>query len=506
MVLEVDALVEKGTWILVQRSSIGGKNVLPGTWAFKRKLFPDGRLRKCKARFCVRGDMQVEGVDYFETYAPVVQWSTVRTLLVMSIVLGLATKQIDYSNAFCQADIDEEVYVEMPRDFSDPKGRDMVLKLKKSLYGTKQAPRAWFLKLKECLEKRGFKQSALDPCFFIHPDMVYLNYVDDGILLSRDESKIELMIDNLQNELELTREGDLSAYLGIQITKSPLDGSLTLTQEGLIQRVLAATGLQHSNPSSTPANKETLGTDSDGPIAQEAWNYRSVVGMLLYLASNSRPDIAFAVHQCARFSHCPRASHETAVKKICRYLHGTSTKGLIFNPTDEFAIDCYVDSDFSGLFGSEDPLDPVCAKSRTGYVITLAGCPLIWVSKLQTTIALSTMEAEYQALSASCRDLIPLRHTVREASDALGISKEVTVRSHSTIYEDNSACLSQATVPKMTPRTKHIAVAYHWFREFVASGDLQIVKVESDKNWSDILTKGLVSDKFTAIRKLLCGW
>jgi hypothetical protein len=336
--------------------------------------------------------------------------------------------------------------------------------------------------------------------------MVYLNYVDDGILLSRDGCKIESMIDDLKTELELTREGDLSAFLGIQITKSPLDGSLTLTQEGLIQRVLLATGLQNSNPSTTPANKETLGTDKNGLIAQETWNYRSVVGMLLYLASNSRPDIAFAVHQCARFSHCPRASHEIALKKICRYLHGTSTQGLIFRPSKEFSIDCYVDSDFSGLFGTEDSQDPICAKSRTGYVITLAGCPLLWVSKLQTTIALSTMEAEYQALSASCRDLIPLRHTVKEASDALGISKDFKVHSHSTIYEDNSACQSQATAPKMTPRTKHIAVTYHWFREFVASGDLQVVKVNSENNLSDILTKGLVAEKFTAIRKLLCGW
>ena len=118
-------------------------------------MFPDGSLRKCKARFFVRGDLQVERVDFFETYAPVAQWSTVLALLVMSIVLNLATQQIDFSNAFCQADIDEEVYVEMPKDFGDPRGRGMVLRLNKSLYGTKQAPRTWFLKLKECLEQQG---------------------------------------------------------------------------------------------------------------------------------------------------------------------------------------------------------------------------------------------------------------------------------------------------------------------------------------------------------------
>jgi len=505
MVAEINALTAKNTWTVIPRASISGKNVLPGTWAFKRKRFPDGRLRKCKARFCVRGDKQVEGVDYFETYAPVVQWSTVRCLLIMSIVLDLKTQQIDYSNAFCQAEIEEEVYVELPKDFGDKQGRDMVLKLNKSLYGTKQAPRAWFLKLKESLEDRGFHQSKLDPCFFIHPDMVYLNYVDDGILIGKNGPKIESMIDDLCTTLELTREGDLSAFLGIQIDKIE-NGSLRLTQEGLIKRVLEATKMQECRPTMTPAVKDTLGADVDGEPAEEQWNYRSVVGMLLYLASNSRPDIAFAVHQCARFSHCPKVSHEGAIKRICRYLKGTMKEGIVFTPSEELAIDCYVDSDFAGLYGTEDSHDPICAKSRTGYVITLAGCPLLWVSKLQTTIALSTMEAEYQALSASCWDLSPLRHICKEASDALKINGPFIVRSHSKIYEDNSACLSQATMPKMTPRTKHIAVAYHWFREYVLSGDIEVLQIDTTKQLADIFTKGLVAERFTAIRKLLCGW
>ena len=117
------------------------------------------------------------------------------------------------------------------------------------------------------------------------------------------------------------------------------------------------------------------------------------------------------------------------------------------------------------------------------------------------------MEAEYQALSASCRDLIPLRHIIQEASTALHIGKGSAVRSFSKVYEDNSACLSQATMPKMTPRTKHIAVvAYHWFCEYVLSGVLQIVKVDTAANLTYIFTKGLVTDKFTAIYKQLCGW
>ena len=144
------------------------------------------------------------------------------------------------------------------------------------------------------------------------------------------------------------------------MNKSIENGPLKLTQEGLIKRVLQATGVEDCRASFTPANKETLGTDKDGLPTTETWNYRSVVGMLLYLASNSRPDIAFAVHQCARFSHCPRATHEIAVKKICRYLKGSFDQGIIFTPTpDAFDIEYFCDSDFVGLFGSEDSTIPV---------------------------------------------------------------------------------------------------------------------------------------------------
>ena len=316
------------------------------------------------------------------------------------------------------------------------------------------------------------------------------------------------MITNLETKLELTREGDLSTFLGIQIQKCPKSGSLHLTQEGLIKQVLEATKLEECKPSKPSANKETLGIDKDGNPAQEIWNYCSIVGMLHYLASNSCPDIAFAVHQCAQFSHCPWASHEIDGKKIYSYLKGTIMQGIRYCPTNNFAIDCFVDSDFAGLFGFESSDDPVCAKSCTGYVISLSGCLLLWVSMLQSTIALSTMEAGYQALSASCCVIIPWHHIIQEVAQASEIFTDATlaVHSHSTIYEDNSACLSQAPLPKITPQTKHIAVFYHRFCEYVVSGILCILKVDTNENLADIFTKGLVTDKFTSICKLLCGW
>ena len=185
--------------------------------------------------------------------------------------------------------------------------------------------------------------------------------------------------------------------------------------------MLEATNSKDVNPKPTPTmSDKPLGTDQNGAAPEGRFQYDSVIGMLMYLAANSRPDIAFAVHQCARFTHCTRQLHEQAVIRICRYLKGTATEGLIFKPTKDIRVDCYVDADFAGLWGAEDPQDPVCVKSWTGYVVTIANCPLLWVSKLQQEHALSTLHAEYVALSQSLRDLLPLKDLIKEVLDALG--------------------------------------------------------------------------------------
>ena len=147
---------------------------------------------------------------------------------------------------------------------------------------------------------------------------------------------------------------------------------------------------------------------------EEAWNYRSIVGMLLYLSTNSRPDIAFSVSQVARFSHNPKQSHASAVKTIIRYLSGTKTKGIIYKRPEHLTLDCYVDADFAGLYGREPPENPVSVKSRTGYTVSVGGCFLLCKSQLQSTIALSTSEAEYGALSQAMRIVVPIQETMLE--------------------------------------------------------------------------------------------
>ena len=291
------------------------------------------------------------------------------------------------------------------------------MKLKKSLYGLAIAPRLWYQHSSAALIKEGFKQSQFDPCLWIKKDIMLVQYVDDlGI-----GAKNKALVDELEAKLksagfELTREGSFSEFLGIKVARDDKAGTITLTQQGLIQKIMEATNLVDCKPNSMPAALKGLGSDPNGKPIREAWSYASIVGMLLYLSTNTRPDITFAVSQVARYNHSPKQSHATAVKMIIRYLAATKDQGIIMTPNGRLNIDSYVDADFAGLYGAEVDTDSSSVKSRTGYVIMLGNCPLLWKSQLQTKIALSTMEAEYTALSANLKVLLLLCQLLIEVS------------------------------------------------------------------------------------------
>jgi hypothetical protein len=322
-------------------------HVLKGTWVFKLKRLPDGTPLKFKARFCARGDLQKEGIDYFETYAPVVQWSTIRLLLSTVLTEGWATRQVDYTNAFAQAEINEEVYLEFPRLFGPKSGSNLVLKLLKSLYGLRQAPRTFFQKLRDGLLERGYSQSNVDPCLFIKHGIMCVVYVDDTIFAGASSDVLEAEIAALgvseatqRHKFQLRNEGEVGAFLGIQIEKTGKN-EFYLSQPGLIEKVLTVSGMLDSNSVDTPTSTRggALGSDILGDPFVEEWSYRTVIGMLMYVSANTRPDIAFAVHQAARFSHAPKNSHAIAVKRILRYLNGTKDKGFKLSPNGTHQVD-----------------------------------------------------------------------------------------------------------------------------------------------------------------------
>jgi hypothetical protein len=512
MDIEIETLTEMRTWTIVPRSEADrlGKKVIKSTWAFRQKRDPAGEPIKKKARFCVRGDLQSK-FEEFESYSPVVQWSTVRLMLILSIVHGLETRQVDYVNAFAQADVDKDVFIELPQGYEHLNDVDCVLKLNKSLYGMSDAPLMFFELLKKNLESIGFKQlQHIDSCLFVHKDAICLSYVDDCLWFGKDGAALDRLIEQMKQKMDLKVESrDVSAFLGIQFTRH--GDTIELKQLGLIEKIIAATGMKDSNPKSTPADPKPLGKDVNGKPFGESWSYPSVVGMLLYLSGNSRPDIAFAVNQAARFTHDPKDSHAIAVKRIVRYLIKTKDKGLIFKPSKDWKLDCYVDADFCGLWGSEDPDDPVVAKSRTGFVIMLGGCPLFWKSTLQQETSLSTMMAEYVALSTAMRELLPLKRLVKTIAKIVTGDENIKITTKSDVFEDNNGALTVATLPRITPQSKFFAVKLHFFKEHVKTdanpnGEIHIQKIDTHSQLGDIFTKGLVQDKFEPLRDRLMGW
>ena len=262
----------------------------------------------------------------------------------------MVSSQVDYTTAFVQAPVDCDVYCEMPRGYRQ---NEKILKLKRNLYGLHQGPKNFFALLKGKLIDIGFKQSSSDPCLFMKGDCVCVVYVDDCLFFAKNQSIIDNVIEGIREVfMALEKEDDVAGFLGVKLTKHE-DGRIEMTQTGLIKRIINAMGLDNSNPKGTPTIEGTLPKDLNGEPCNENFNYASVVGMLMYLQGHSRPDIAFAVNQCARYTFAPKRSHEEALKHIGRYLVGTADKGIIFTPTNDFCLDCYVDSDFAGQWNYE---------------------------------------------------------------------------------------------------------------------------------------------------------
>jgi hypothetical protein len=321
------------------------------------------------------------------------------------------------------------------------------IKLEKSLYGIKQAARAWFHFLEPGLTKLGFKASEVDPCLFFRSDCIIALYVDDCLVFSPNQSTVDTVVAALHQDYQIGSQGSVQDFLGIHI-HTDATGVMHFTQPGLISSILQDLNLEVCHKKCTPAIS-VLHPDHGGHARCEQWNYRSVLGKLNYLAQMTRPDISMAVHSCTRFTTAPTYLHEQAVKRIGRYLYTTKEHGLIYHPTSAGTLDMYVDADFASTWHKEFSHLPDCVMSRSGYVILYSGCPIHWGSKLQTEVALSMTEAEYIALSTAARELIPIRHLLRELTLhsplQAAVSHSPGTLPPSTNYEDNASCIAIAT-------------------------------------------------------------
>ncbi|KAL7474003.1 hypothetical protein ACHAW6_000506, partial [Cyclotella cf. meneghiniana] len=379
--------------------------------------------------------------------------------------------------------------------------RDYVLQLLANIYGQKQAGRVWNQFLVQKLESIGFTQSKIDKCVFYREDVIFIVYFDDGIFLGQSDDQLTRIIKELTElGLEVEDQGHPNDYVGVNI-KYLTDGSYALSQKTLIDAIIADVGLTSNDYTKPVPAKCTqrLHAFLDSPPFNRDWNYRSVVGKLNYLAQMSRPDILYATHMVAKYASNPRKEHGEAILHIVRYLIKTCDLGLHFKPDSSKGFYCYAEADFSGEWNQDfAETDPSTAKSRSGWFILYANCPVIWCSKLQSQVALSTTEAEYIALSQALCDVIPVMSLLSEMRERKFNIISEQPRIFCKAFEDNSGALELARLPKLRPRTKHINVCYHHFWEHVRKGLIKIYPIDTKK-------KPLPQNPFCHHRITMCG-
>ena len=300
MKLEIATLEAIDAWSVIDCLD---HHVIASTWAFKCKRYPDGLIKKFKARFCARGNQHLEGIDFFETYAPVVQWTTIRLMFILEILLGLKSKQGDVTCAFLHADLEpgENVYVDMPLGFcSIFKGWNKEMsQIEEDSLWTLAEPSSvleiYYQKTKTC----GLELSNFDPCLFVGTKGISVVYVDDLIFWSKDTLAINDSAMQLRElGMDLEQKDDTAGFLGVTLERDSETGLLEMKQTGLIKRIIKALGLDDGAKGKfTPSESKPLVKDVNGDLASGAFSYSSVVGMLLYLSGHTRPDIS-----CARYS------------------------------------------------------------------------------------------------------------------------------------------------------------------------------------------------------------
>ena len=321
---------------------------------------------------------------------------SVKLLIVIAKIHGLEPKSIDFVLAFPQADLDIDIWMELPIGFQmieDPDHSQLyVLKLKKNLYGLKQASFNWYEKLRDGLKDRGFKPSKVNQCLYMKDGMVILVYVDDCIIIGKDMGEIDGFMKSMQRGSEnfvLTDEGSIDKFLGIEIKRLGKQ-EFEISQPFLIDRILVLLQLEHnghetdSNDKLNPAAPQILNKDLMGKPRKKSWKYQTAVGMLSYIQGHTCPDISMPVHQMARFCNDQKLSHEQVITRIGRYLLGSRDKGIKYKVDLSKGLECYIDADFAGGWDQNDLHDASKFFSRSGFIIKYADCrfTLTQVSKI----------------------------------------------------------------------------------------------------------------------------
>ena len=481
---EFNALSEIGTWTLTERPE--NRKVIGSRWVLRTKYDADGNIERRKARLVAKGYNQQPGMDFTETFAPVARQSSIRTLLAISAELGLKLYQLDVVLAYINGDLEEEIYMEQAEGFEVPGSEDLVYSLKRSIYGLKQSGRQWFKKLDQKLKILGLEQLSGDKCVYIRKNkestLIVAVYVDDRIVTTDQIEAFEKLKDDLSREFKMKDLGRLHHCLGIEFEQDVNTNAVFMFQRKYIGDVLRKFGMQDSKPVSTPLDGNIKLSREMGPKTSEEMEemsrvtYQSLIGSLMYLAVSTRPDIAYAVSSLSQFNQNPGKAHWISAKRILRYLKGTQHFGLLFTKNGK-NLHGYVDADWGAAVDDR--------RSYTGFVFKLANSAISWESRKQRTVALSSTEAEYMALTEAAKETTYLRCFLKEVGILSSDAKPTNA------FCDNQEAQELMRNPVHHARSKHINIRHHYVREVFEKGDLEVEYIPTTEMVADVLTKAL---------------
>lgn len=485
MIDELNSMEKNDVWELAElpkdHKPVGCK------WVFKTKLDQNGNIERYKARLVAKGYTQKEGIDYKETFSPVSRKDSFRIVMALVAHFDLELHQMDVKTAFLNGDLHEDVYMTQPEGFISKGQEHLVCKLKKSIYGLKQASRQWYLKFDEVMKKNDFIRNQVDQCIYLKMSgrnfIILVLYVDDILLASNNVDLLHETKRLFSRHFDMKDLGEASYVIGIEIHRDRTRGTLGLSQRAYIERVLSRFNMQQCSPSVAPVVKGDVFGSFQCPKTEVERDqmrlipYASVVGSLMYAQVCTRPDIAYVTGMLGRYQSNPGLDHWKAAKKVLRYLQGTKNHKLVYKRSDNLEVIGYSDSDFAKCKDDK--------KSTSGYIFMLSGGPISWRSHKQKLTTTSTMMAEYVAVyNATCHGML-LRNFIK------GLMIVNSVERPLKIYCDNSAAVSFSNHNSSSGAGLYLDTKYLFVRERVEENVLCIEHISTNNMLADPMTKGL---------------
>ena len=488
---EMQSMRENQVWDLVelppQCKTVGSK------WVFKKKTDMDGNLHTFKARLVAKGFTQTQGVDYDETFSPVAMIKSIRILLAIAAYHDYEIWQMDVKTAFLNGHLEEDVYMVQPEGFVDQKHPNKVCKLKRCIYGLKQASRNWNHRFDDEITKYGFIRNEDESCVYMktsESSVTFLVlYVDDILIIGNHIPTLRGVKAWLGKCFSMKDLGEAQYILGIKIYRDRSKRLIGLSQSTYIDKVLKRFKMENSKRGSVPMAHGTVLSSSQCPSTKAELDkmkdipYASAVGSIMYAMNCTRPDLAYAMSMTSKFQQNPGESHWIAVKNILKYLRRTKDMFLVYGGVDEsLSVKCYTDASFT--------TDRDDCKSQSGYVFIVNGGAVSWKSSKQSVVAQSTTESEYIAASEAAQEAAWMKKFIGD----LGVVP--SIQDPLEVFCDNEGAIALAKEPRSHKKTRHISRRFNFIRYKVEDGEISIRKVHTDQNLADPFTKPLPQAKF----------